>query len=67
LLCQGMESFGFFFCGVMIEHDRGDVLRLQYLNNIVINAADIKVASDFGQKLVDYVLGQRERIVKNSI
>ena len=47
LLCQGMESFGFFFCGVMIEHDRGDVLRLQYLNNIVINAADIKVASDF--------------------
>lgn len=67
LLCKGMESFGFFFSSILIEYDHGDFLRLQYLNNLIVNPADIKVASDFGQKLLDYVLDQREVITRNAI
>lgn len=34
----------------------GDVLRLQYLNNVDIDSKDISIASDFGKELLDYVL-----------
>lgn len=67
VICKGMESFGFFFCGVLIEYDQGDVLRLQYMNNIKVNVADIKVASDFGRRLLDYVLKQQELVTHNAI
>ena len=67
VICKGMESFGFFFCGVLIEYDQGNVLRLQYMNNIKVNVADIKVASDFGRRLLDYVLKQQELVTHNAI
>ncbi|MCD6176727.1 MAG: hypothetical protein J7K29_02705 [Candidatus Cloacimonetes bacterium] len=36
--------------------DNGDVLRLQYLNNVEIDPNKIVAASDFGKELADYVL-----------
>jgi serine/threonine-protein kinase RsbW len=51
-----LESLGFFFAGVVPEKDDRDVLRLQYLNRVTIDAQQIQVASDFGRELLDYVL-----------
>jgi len=34
---------------------KGDVLRLQYLNNVDIDLEDVTVVSDFGKELYDYV------------
>jgi serine/threonine-protein kinase RsbW len=47
---------GFFFSGIIPEMFDGDVLRLQYLNNVEIDPKDISIASDFGKGLLDYVL-----------
>ena len=35
----------------------GDALRLQYLNNIEINRDEIKIASDHGTALLEFILG----------
>jgi serine/threonine-protein kinase RsbW len=67
LLCKGFEGFGFFFAGLLIEYEDGDILRLQYLNDIAIDPAIIAIASDFGRTLLEYVLNQREVVALNSI
>ena len=54
--CASLELLGFFFAGVIPEMDNGDVLRLQYLNNVEIDPNKIVTASDFGKELADYVL-----------
>jgi hypothetical protein len=55
-LGKSCEELGFFFGGVF-PHMRGngDVLRLQYLNNVQIDMADIQVASNLGRRLLDYI------------
>jgi serine/threonine-protein kinase RsbW len=53
--CASLEMLGFFFAGVIPEMADGDVLRLQYLNNVEINLENIQIASDFGKELLDYV------------
>lgn len=58
--CASLEMLGFFFAGVIPEMYDGDVLRLQYLNNVEIDAKDISTASDFGKDLLDYVLKSKE-------
>lgn len=67
VLCKGMEAFGFSFSGVLIELHDGDFLRFQYLNDVTIKPDDIKVASDFGAELTQYVLDQRELVTRNSL
>jgi anti-sigma regulatory factor (Ser/Thr protein kinase) len=56
----GLEDFGLFFGGIIPEaHDRrGDVLRLQYLNNVEIRAGDVSTASDFGEELLGLIFRQ---------
>lgn len=57
-----LELLGFFFAGIVPEQSEGDVLHLQYLNNLDVgNEEDIKTASDFGKCLVEYVLKARNR------
>lgn len=54
--CAIAEQFGFFFAGVIPELYDGDVLRLQYLNNLDVDPKEICTASDFGKELLNYVL-----------
>jgi len=54
--CASLEMLGFFFAGIIPEMFDGDILRLQYLNNVEIDPNDISVASDFGEELLAYVL-----------
>ena len=55
-----LEELGFFFGCVIPEAREGDVLRLQYLNNVEIDPDNISTASDFGQDLLDLILLQKE-------
>jgi len=54
--CASMEMLGFFFAGIIPEIFDGDVLRLQYLNNVDIDFAEVQIASDFGKELFAYVI-----------
>ena len=57
--CAAMESLGFSFSGLVPElGSTGDVLRLQYLNNVTIDPTRLKVASPFGRELLEYVAAQ---------
>ncbi|HEX7364099.1 MAG TPA: GNAT family N-acetyltransferase [Dehalococcoidia bacterium] len=58
--CASLEMLGFFFAGIIPEMYDGDVLRLQYLNNVDFDPANIQVATDFGRELLDYVLKARD-------
>lgn len=59
--CAMAEMLGFFFAGLVPELDNGDVLRLEYLNNVKINPSEAVVASDFGKYLLDYVRKEYEK------
>jgi hypothetical protein len=62
----GLRDLGFFFGGIIPEAHGGDiggdVLRLQYLNNIEINPGDIHTASDFGGELLGLIFRQRDNL-----
>jgi serine/threonine-protein kinase RsbW len=57
--CASLEMLGFFFAGVIPEMSDGDVLRLQYLNNVDVDLDNTQIASDFGKELLDYVIKAR--------
>lgn len=54
--CAVVEQFGFFFAGIIPELFNGDILRLQYLNNLEVDVREICTASEFGRELLNYVL-----------
>jgi serine/threonine-protein kinase RsbW len=55
-LAAHLRQMGFFFgCLLPAYAEDGDVLRLQYLNNVEIAREDIKTASDFGERLLGAV------------
>jgi anti-sigma regulatory factor (Ser/Thr protein kinase) len=58
--CASFELLGFFFGGIIPELKNGDVLRLQYLNNVDVDSGSIKIESEFGKELTAYVLKLRE-------
>ena len=49
------RELGFFYGAFIPQLRIGDTLRLQYLNNVEILRDDIKVASDFGENLLDNI------------
>jgi serine/threonine-protein kinase RsbW len=53
--CASLEMLGFFFAGIIPEKHNGDVLRLQYLNNVEVDLQEIVTASEFGEELANYV------------
>ena len=57
----GLADLGFFFGGIIPEAGAtgGDVLRLQYLNEVEIRGEDVRTASDFGEELVDLIFRQK--------
>lgn len=56
-LAPQLEDLGFSFCGIYPEMvESGDLLRLQYLNNIAIDPAKIIVVTDMGRDLLNYVV-----------
>lgn len=57
LLADDLERLGVSYAGVFPNHRTdGDVLRMQSLHRVRIDAGDIAVASDHGRELLDYVL-----------
>ena len=62
----GLGDLGFFFGGIIPEADSGatggDVLRLQYLNEVEIKAEDVHTASDFGQELANLIFQQKHTV-----
>lgn len=56
-----LEDLGFFFGCVIPEGAAGggDVLRLQYLNNVEVEPGDVSVASSFGEELLGLIFDQR--------
>jgi serine/threonine-protein kinase RsbW len=54
-IASALRKMGFFFGGVIPLLRGGDVLRLQYLNNVRVEPEDIKTASPFGRKLLDWI------------
>ena len=55
-LCAPLEALGFFFAGIIPELAEGDVLRLQYLNEVEADLESVQLASDFGKELFAYVV-----------
>lgn len=60
-IVDDLRRLGFFMGGVIPEFRNGDVLKLQYLNNIYIDPAKIVVASERGNKVLSYILSDREQ------
>jgi anti-sigma regulatory factor (Ser/Thr protein kinase) len=62
----GLRDLGFFFGGIIPEaYDgavRGDLLRLQYLNNVEIKPDDVHTASDFGRELLSLIFWQKDTL-----
>jgi hypothetical protein len=56
----GLNNLGVFFGGIIPEDHSGggDVLRLQYLNNVQIETGDVSTASDFGEELLGLIFRQ---------
>jgi hypothetical protein len=50
-----LNEQGFFFGAIIPELRDGDVLRLQYLNEVDIRPEDVRTGSDFGQDLVNRI------------
>ncbi len=62
----GLRDLGFFFGGIIPEAcsgaASGDVLRLQYLNNVEIKPDDVHTASDFGRELLDLIFREKDTL-----
>ncbi|MBA2713134.1 MAG: ATP-binding protein [Rubrobacteraceae bacterium] len=56
----GLENLGVFFGGLIPEAHAGggDVLRLQFLNNVEVQPGDVSTASDFGEELLGLIFQQ---------
>lgn len=63
-----LMELGFFLGGIIPEaHSEavgGDILRLQYLNNVEINPEDVQAASDFGHELLAFTFRQKDTVQK---
>jgi len=60
IAAAGLQNLGVFFGGIIPEAHPGggDVLRLQYLNNVRIEAGDVSTASHFGEELLGLIFRQ---------
>ena len=54
-----LNELGFFFGGIIPELRDGDVLRLQYLNEVDIRPEDVRTGSDFGQELANLIFQEK--------
>ena len=62
LVADHLEALGVSYSGIFPNHRAdGDVLRMQSLHGVRINAEDVAVASDHGRELLNYVLADLPR------
>ncbi|MBN1188215.1 MAG: ATP-binding protein [Dehalococcoidales bacterium] len=54
--CASIEMLGFFFGGILPEMEEGDILILQYYNNVELELENVQLAFDFSKELFQYVL-----------
>ncbi|MDD5204555.1 MAG: ATP-binding protein [Desulfobacterales bacterium] len=54
-LVPAMEKMGFFFSGILPLTGCGDVIMLQYLNNIKVDYSGIQIYSEMGKELLTYI------------
>lgn len=60
-----LEGLGLFFgCVIPEVREDGDVLRLQYLNNVEIEPGDVSTASPFGAELLAEIFRQRDALIQ---
>ncbi|MDE3226576.1 MAG: ATP-binding protein [Nitrospirota bacterium] len=59
-----LRELGFFFGALIPEFGQGDVLRLQYLNNVDIVPADIHTASEAGRTLLATIIEDQAAVTK---
>ncbi len=52
---EELEKIGFFFAGILPETDLGDVLILQYLNNVALDYGKIQAYSDIARDILAYI------------
>jgi len=52
------EKMNFFFSGIMPGSNNSDELVLQYLNNYIVDYEKVKINSDFGNELKEYIKSQ---------
>jgi len=52
---EELEKLGFFFAGILPETNIGDVLILQYLNNVALNYDTVQVYSDTAKAILAYI------------
>lgn len=57
-----LRNLGFFFGTLIPEFGGGDVLRLQFLNNVEIVPTDIHTASDAGRRLLKAILDDQAAV-----
>jgi serine/threonine-protein kinase RsbW len=56
---EELSGLGFFFACIIPELRNGDVLRLQYLNNVELDPASLVLYSDSARALLDAILADR--------
>ncbi|MBK7867960.1 MAG: ATP-binding protein [Ignavibacteriales bacterium] len=59
-LVPQFRDLGFFFGGLIPEFRDGDILKMQYLNNIFIDTSKIMIASENGRSILDFIVADRE-------
>jgi len=61
-LCEFAEELGFFYCGLLPDFGQhGDLLRLQFLNNLTVDFDAIQCHSELAKALHTYVRAELER------
>ncbi len=60
ILAGRLAEKGFLFAGVIPELKDGDVLKLQYLNNVLFDPSKVTVVSDTARELLSFIYRQYE-------
>lgn len=61
VLAGQLAERGYLFAGVIPELENGDLLRLQYLNNVQFDPARVTVVSDTAKELLAFITRQYEQ------
>ncbi|MCX6272742.1 MAG: ATP-binding protein [Bacteroidetes bacterium] len=61
LLTKDFEQMGFYFAGVMPGSEKRDSLILQYQNNYIVDFTKVQLASETGQRILEYIISQSKR------
>ncbi len=55
-ITEKANEMGFLFSGIVPEFCDGDVLKMQYLNNVLIDADKINLAGELAKEILQYIM-----------